>query len=102
MTAYAFSFAALKGGEIKLADSAAAAEVFDTLKSIQGLNEKLTALGVKTKDIVEEQVAAAEFVLEGLYAHRRISRNEETGYVAEQRRRDPPDEQKAKIKRQYQ
>jgi len=70
------------GGEIKLADSAAAAEVFETLKSIQGLNEKLTALGVKTKDIVEEQVAAAEFVLEGLYAHKRIGRSEERVFTA--------------------
>ena len=46
------------------------------MKSIQGLSEKLAALGVKTKDMVEEQVAAAEFVLEGLYAHKKISRSE--------------------------
>ncbi|PYX79736.1 MAG: magnesium chelatase [Acidobacteria bacterium] len=59
------------GGEIKLPDSAAAAEIFGTLKNIQGLSEKLNALGVQTKDLVEHQVAAAEFVLEGLYAHKR-------------------------------
>ena len=77
------------GGEIKLADSAAAAQVFETLKSIQGLNEKLTALGVKTKDIVEEQVAAAEFVLEGLYAHKRIGRNEERVFTAGEKQPRP-------------
>src|SRR5260370_415978 len=56
------------GGEIKVSDTAAAAEVFSTLKSIQGLSEKLAALGVKTKDMVKVQVAAAESVLAGLYA----------------------------------
>ena len=47
-------------------------------------------------------MAAAEFLLEGLYAHKRISRNEETGFTAGERRREPPDEGKAKPKRQYQ
>ena len=70
------------GGEVKLSDTAAAAEVYSTLKNIQGLNEKLTALGVKTRDVVEEQVAAAEFVLEGLYAHKKIGRNEERVFKA--------------------
>src|SRR5438105_1873621 len=70
------------GGEIKLPDSAAAAEVFGTLKNIQGLSEKLNALGVQTKDLVEHQVAAAEFVLEGLYAHKRIGRSEERVFSA--------------------
>ena len=70
------------GGEIKLPDSAAAAEIFGTLKNIQGLSEKLNALGVQTKDLVEHQVAAAEFVLEGLYAHKRIGRSEERVFSA--------------------
>ena len=30
--------------------------------------------------------SAAEFILEGLYAHRRISRNEERGFAAEEKR----------------
>jgi magnesium chelatase subunit I len=47
------------------------------------------------------RAAAAEFILEGLYAHRRISRNEEVGFMAEPRRREPPPEDKGK-KRQYQ
>ena len=32
--------------------------------------------------------AAAEFVLEGLYAHRRISRSEERGFGAEEKKRE--------------
>jgi len=35
------------------------------------------------------RAAAAEFVLEGLYAHRRISRSEERGFAAEEKRREP-------------
>ena len=77
------------GGEIKLADTAAASAVFETLKGIQGLNDKLTTLGIKTKDIVEEQVAAAEFVLEGLYAHKRIGRSEERIFTAGEKQPRP-------------
>ena len=72
-------------------DTAAAAEVFSTLKSIQGLSEKLAALGVKTKDMVEEQVAAAEFVLEGLYAHKKISRSEERVFKASSKQQPRPE-----------
>ena len=79
------------GGEIKVSDTAAAAEVFNTLKSIQGLSEKLAALGVKTKDMVEEQVAAAEFVLEGLYAHKKISRSEERVFKASIKQQPRPE-----------
>ncbi len=32
------------------------------------------------------RASAAEFVLEGLYAHRRISRSEERGFAAEEKR----------------
>ena len=39
------------------------------------------------------RAAAAEFVLEGLYAHRRISRNEERGFAAEEKKREPPREE---------
>ncbi|HEU5453313.1 MAG TPA: magnesium chelatase, partial [Terriglobales bacterium] len=57
-------------------------EVLESLKSIQGLMDKLGALGVKGKDEIEVQVSAAEFVLEGLYAHKRIGRNEERVFTA--------------------
>ncbi|MFB3915689.1 MAG: magnesium chelatase [Terriglobales bacterium] len=74
------------GGEIKLKDSAAARDVLEPLNSIQGLTEKLAALGVKSKDRPEVQVSAAEFVLEGLYAHKRIGRNEERVFTASEKK----------------
>ena len=70
------------GGSIKVADSAAASEVLEELKPIQGLMDKLGAVGVKTKDAAEVQVSAAEFLLEGLHAHKRIGRNEERVFSA--------------------
>ena len=70
------------GGEIQIADGAAAAEVLQTLRNIQGLMDKLTRVNVGPKDTAEGQVSAAEFVLEGLYAHKRIGRNEERVFTA--------------------
>ena len=69
-------------GSIQLAESAASNELSEALKGIQGLDEKLGALGLKPKDAPELQVSAAEFVLEGLYAHKRIGRSEERVFSA--------------------
>jgi magnesium chelatase subunit I len=70
------------GGEIQIADGAAASDVLPTLRNIQGLMEKLTRVSVGPKDTPEAQVSAAEFVLEGLHAHKRIGRNEERVFTA--------------------
>jgi len=73
------------GGSVQIHDTASAAEVLDTIKNIQGLMERLAPLGVKPKDRPELQVSAAEFVLEGLYAHKRIGRSEERLFTAGER-----------------
>jgi magnesium chelatase subunit I len=44
--------------------------------------DKLTRVNVGPKDSPEAQVSAAEFVLEGLHAHKRIGRNEERVFTA--------------------
>ncbi|HYX53897.1 MAG TPA: hypothetical protein VE783_10640 [Candidatus Limnocylindrales bacterium] len=71
------------GGEIKLADTAGAKEVLAGLENIQGLTEKLSPVGIKSKERPEVLVSAAEFVLEGLHAHRRIGRTEERLFQAD-------------------
>jgi magnesium chelatase subunit I len=71
------------GGEIRLADTAAAREILEGLKNIQGLTERLAPLGIKPKEKTEVLVSAAEFVLEGLHAHRRIGRSEERVFAAD-------------------
>jgi magnesium chelatase subunit I len=70
------------GGEIQLSDNAAAQDVLEGLTQIQGLMDKLGKLSVNTKDSAEMQVSAAEFVLEGLHAHKKIGRNEERVFSA--------------------
>jgi len=70
------------GGEIQLADTAGAVESLQSLRGIQGLMEKLVKVNVGPKDTPETQVSAAEFVLEGLHAHKRIGRNEDRVFTA--------------------
>jgi magnesium chelatase subunit I len=70
------------GGEIQIAESAGAADLLQILRGIQGLMDKLTRVNVGPKDNAESQVSAAEFILEGLYALKRIGRNEERVFTA--------------------
>lgn len=70
------------GGEIRLADTASNAEVLKGLHSIQGLMEKASVLKLPESDRPEVQISAAEFILEGLYAHKRIGRSEERVFTA--------------------
>src|ERR1700758_961687 len=79
------------GGEIKVTESAGAKEVLDAVKGIQGLMEKISALDIPPKDSMESQVSAAEFVLEGLYAHKRIGRTEERVFTAGEKQIKKPE-----------
>ncbi|HTS76685.1 MAG TPA: hypothetical protein VMG40_10800 [Bryobacteraceae bacterium] len=91
------------GGNLKLDENVNSSEMVKQLGRIAGLMEKTGTLGLGASEPDPVRAAAAEFILEGLYAHRRISRNEESGFVAEPRRRESPgDEQKKASKRQYQ
>src|SRR5713226_4896780 len=83
------------GGEIQLSDSIAAVEALENLQAIQGLTEKLGPLGVSTKESPEQQVSAAEFVLEGLHAHKRIGRNEERVFKAGEKPPAPREREKS-------
>jgi magnesium chelatase subunit I len=81
------------GGTVKLEDNRSSADAVKELKQIQGLVEKLSPLGVKASDAAPKVVAAAEFLLEGMVAHRKLSRNAEHGFAAQEsrRRQDRPD-----------
>jgi magnesium chelatase subunit I len=82
------------GGEIQLSDSVSAAEALENLKEIQGLIDKLGPLGVSQKEGPEQQVSAAEFILEGLHAHKRIGRNEERVFKAGEKKPEPREREK--------
>lgn len=73
------------GGTVKIGDDQPAKVVLEELKQIQGLFEKLSPLGFKSSDAPERAVAAAEFFLEGLYAHKRLSRSEERRFSAQEK-----------------
>jgi magnesium chelatase subunit I len=96
------------GGEIQLSDSVPAVEALENLKGIQGLIDKLGPLSVSQKDSPEQQVSAAEFILEGLHAHRRIGRSEERVFKAGEKKPEPvreksvePDERPYRQRRQF-
>ncbi|HVT91573.1 MAG TPA: hypothetical protein VHD76_01920 [Bryobacteraceae bacterium] len=76
------------GGSLKLDDDLSSAELVERLGHIQGLLEKTGALGLGASEPDALRASAAEFILEGLYAHRRLSRDEERGFVADERRRE--------------
>jgi len=78
------------GGELKVSANASSSELLAQLKKIDGLFDHLETLGVKPKDDAGIQVSGAEFILEGLWAHKRISRSEERGYFAEMRKTPEP------------
>jgi len=70
------------GGAVKLDDNQPSSAALADLRKIQGLFEKLSPLEVKVSDAPPRAVAAAEFFLEGLVAHRKLSRSEERGFAA--------------------
>jgi len=92
------------GGSLKLDESVDSATMVRQLGGIQGLMEKVKAFGLTANEPDAVRASAAEFVLEGLYAHRRISRSEERGFAAEEKRREPREEGKPErpnFRRQY-
>ncbi|MBI3934933.1 MAG: sigma 54-interacting transcriptional regulator, partial [Acidobacteria bacterium] len=78
------------GGTLKISETIPATEVISGMKKIQGLLEKSTAVRGPKKPTPGWTASAGEFLLEGLYAHRRISRSEERGFMAEERKQSPP------------
>ncbi|OFW01112.1 MAG: magnesium chelatase [Acidobacteria bacterium RIFCSPLOWO2_02_FULL_60_20] len=74
------------GGTLKISESIPSAEVIGGMKKIQGLLEKSVAVRPPGKPTPAWTASAGEFLLEGLYAQRRISRSEERGFMAEERK----------------
>src|SRR5581483_11560426 len=79
------------GGSVRISDEHEAKATTEELKQIQGLLEKLAPLGVKAGEAPELVTAAAEFLLEGMCSHRRISRNEERSFSAQKKGPERPD-----------
>src|ERR1700726_4563479 len=90
------------GGELKLPELATTDERYRQLSKIQGLMEHIGRLGVTDRKDAGAVAGAAEMILEGLWAHRRIGRSEERGYFAEKPRQPEPRETPSRSpRRQY-
>ena len=93
------------GGSIRLDESVDAAGMVAQLNGIQGLMERAGKLGLTENEPDAVRASAAEFVLEGLYSHRRISRSEEREFTAGERKREgttvSEEARKANIRRQF-
>jgi magnesium chelatase subunit I len=70
------------GGTVQLNDAQASVASLKELEQIQGLIEKLAPLKITEKTKAEIAVSAAEFLLEGMHAHKRLSRSEERSFAA--------------------
>jgi magnesium chelatase subunit I len=74
------------GGTVQLNDTQPAQASVAELQQIQGLFEKLTPLKINGTTAPEAAVSAAEFLLEGMTAHKRISRAEERVFSAAEKK----------------
>ncbi|MBV9157879.1 MAG: magnesium chelatase, partial [Acidobacteriaceae bacterium] len=70
------------GGALRLDECMAAAAILEQLSRIQDLLPFTRKMGVSEDESDAMRASAGEFILEGLYAHKRISRNEELEFVA--------------------
>jgi len=77
------------GGELKIPDVISTTERYRQLSKIQDIFEHIDKLGVSSRKDELHAAAAAEMILEGLWAHRRIGRSEERGFFAEKQQRPP-------------
>jgi magnesium chelatase subunit I len=74
------------GGQLKFSDSEPAAALLARFERVPGLLDKCAALGVSDDSPAGVRAAAAEMVLEGLHSVDKISRSEERGFVAADRK----------------
>jgi magnesium chelatase subunit I len=91
------------GGTLKLQDDTSSQNSFNQLRVIQGLTEKASKLGVSKKEDLPALVSACEFILDGLYALRKINRSEERGYTASEKKRSEVffDDQTGRARKSY-
>ncbi len=97
------------GGSIRLDESLDSAKMVGELGGIQGLMERTGKLGLSENEPDAVRASAGEFLLEGLYAHRRINRSEELGFTAGEKERkreresgpDPEDYRRPSSRKQF-
>ncbi|MCC6588494.1 MAG: magnesium chelatase [Bryobacterales bacterium] len=87
------------GGSVQLDESVSSEDMVKQLLGIQGLLEKTRGLGITHNAGDAARASAAEFILEGLCAHRRISRSEQRVFTAEERKRPSGEQEQVRPSR---
>jgi magnesium chelatase subunit I len=78
------------GGSLHVDDTLPASELLERAAQVQGLRELATHAGIGDRASAPAVASAVDFVLEGLYAQKKISRSDEFQYQGvEQPRRTP-------------
>ena len=75
-----------EGGSLRIREGSPAREVLDQLRRVPEVLDHLEALGALPDSPAPVRAAAAEFVLEGLWAQKKIGRSDDRGFVAPERR----------------
>jgi len=75
------------GGSLKLREDASSQDLLAQLQRVTGLMEQTGPL-VRPEDPEPVLAAAGEFVLEGLWAQKKIGRSDDRGFMAPERRAD--------------
>jgi magnesium chelatase subunit I len=70
------------GGSLQISDTMSAADVLGAAQQVQGLAELAHAAGIPGNASALLLAAGVDFVLEGLYATKKIGRSDERGYHA--------------------
>jgi magnesium chelatase subunit I len=78
-----------RGGVLQVSDTAGSGACWQGLNAVTGLGEALQDSELYVEDDADHNVAAAELLLEGLAAHRRISRAEAGAYGRARPQRSP-------------
>jgi magnesium chelatase subunit I len=77
------------GGTLLLSDSTPAADVISMARGVPGLNRLVEQIGVRREAAAPVLASALDFLLEGLYSLKKISRSDDRGYQAAETPRRP-------------
>ena len=72
----------MRGGALQLEDSGPSARLLEDARKVPGLLELVPTAGVDRKASAPARASAVTFILEGLYATKKISRSDDRGYHA--------------------
>jgi magnesium chelatase subunit I len=75
-----------EGGSLRIREGSSSEEVLGQLRRVPEILDQLEPLGVAPGAPAPVQAAAGEFVLEGLWAQKKIGRSDDRGVVAPERR----------------